>query len=154
VSVPHDNCYNRRVLGWQHKNVGRLVWRRPFRWARCCRLSMPHLSLLDLELQTLKAQDRQTSFGAILSVFVRSRVAIGVTLEQLVSLAVARRKYRLANTYPRQTGGPAPVAAILWAKVSRVVNRRLSCNLGDLANLEPSEGTSSKFHWLLASSSL
>jgi cytolysin-activating lysine-acyltransferase len=111
------------------------------------------ISLAELGLQTLEAQETLASLGAVMSVFMRSNTARSTTLaqmEQLVSPAVLNGQCLLAHAHSKDAGMPTPIAAILWAKVSDAVDHRLSCDLDKPVQLGAKDWSSGNNPWLIA----
>lgn len=94
----------------------------------------------------------QVSLGEIVSLLMRSPQFRNMTLTDLrnfVVPAVTSEQFMIAETRSKSSGLFTPVAAVLWASVSKEVDRRLSENLDQLVRLAPKEWKSGDIPWLI-----
>ena len=117
--------------------------------------SPPPIELSQEELQQHSAKAHRTlsQFGSVVSVFMRSRNAKGMTLAQVESLvvpAVVSGQFVFAEAQSKANGMVAPIAAVLWANVSDEVDLRLSSNLDRPVELAPAEWSGGEQVWLMA----
>ena len=112
-----------------------------------------HLSLAELGQQTIESQEILASLGAVMSVFMRSDTTKRTTLaqmEQLVTPALQNGQCLLAYAHSKKSGMRTPIAAVLWAKVCKEVDIRLSNSLDQPAHLDPTDWKSGDVPWLIA----
>ena len=92
------------------------------------------------------------AFAQIVSLLMRSaqhkRYPIGA-LEWLVIPPLLTGQFSIAEARSKQSGASAPVAVVLWARVSPEVDKRLSENLDRPIQLRPREWRSGDLLWVV-----
>jgi cytolysin-activating lysine-acyltransferase len=72
-------------------------------------------------------------------------------LEWLVVPALLSGQVSVATAQSRTNGATMTVGAVLWARVSAEVDRRLAAHPGETMRLAPKEWTSGEIVWVVAS---
>jgi hemolysin-activating ACP:hemolysin acyltransferase len=91
-------------------------------------------------------------FGEVVSVLMRARQFRDMPLKQLEVLVVpplTSGQFLVAEAQSKAQGFVTPVAAVLWAKVSKEVDHRLSQNLDKPPELAPKDWNSGEIGWLI-----
>ena len=92
------------------------------------------------------------SLGQIVGLMMRTpqhRHAFLADLEWLVVPAIVSNQFALHEELDPRTGVRLPVAALLWANVSEVVDARLTANPAVRPRLKPEEWVSGATPWLV-----
>lgn len=106
------------------------------------------------ELAKRRAMSRHISatFGEIVSVLMRQpssrHNALG-DLEWMVVPALMANQFSVAEAQSKAQGFVAPIALLLWARVSPEVDQRLSSDLDRPFRLAPAEWTSGDIVWIV-----
>jgi hemolysin-activating ACP:hemolysin acyltransferase len=91
-------------------------------------------------------------FGEVVSVLMRAQQFSDLPLRQLQELVVPpllSGQFLVAEAQSKAQGFVTPVAAALWARVSKEVDQRLSVNLDKPLQLSPKEWNSGDIGWLI-----
>jgi len=91
-------------------------------------------------------------FGEVVSVLMRAPQFSDLPLRQLQELVVPpllSGQFLVAEAQSKAQGFVTPVAAALWARVSKEVDQRLSVNLDKPLQLSPKEWNSGDIGWLI-----
>jgi cytolysin-activating lysine-acyltransferase len=111
------------------------------------------LNAADMQKQEVASARLLFRLGEVLSVFMRApqfrAVALG-DIQRLVVPPMSAGQFLVAEARSKTQGIITPVAAALWAKVSKEVDRRLSESLDKPARLDPGEWKSGEIAWLVA----
>lgn len=148
-------------MGWFSKNGGERT-QTPTKPERSARNGAAKVSdaaaatpLTPEQVQDSLVRSRRTlaSIGEVVSVLMKSPQHQSLTLAQtrsLIAPAISAGQFMVATAHHQQRGA-APVALVLWAKVSAEVDRRLSERPDQPMALKPEEWTSGDIPWLIMS---
>lgn len=112
----------------------------------------PPLGEQVLKRRAVEAKQLLLGFGEVVSVLLKSPQFRSLTLaqvEELVVPAIAARQFIVAEAQSRTNGLMSPVAAALWALVSKEIDERLTNDVGKPLRLAPSEWRSGDIPWLI-----
>lgn len=111
------------------------------------------------ELSSAEMQKRREAsarllmrFGEVVSVLMRAQQFRELPLKQLQELVVPplmSGQFLVAEAQSKAQGFVTPVAAALWARVSKEIDQRLSQNLDKPLQLTPQEWNSGEIGWLI-----
>lgn len=110
------------------------------------------LPLEELKKRAEASRHLAASVGEIVGLMMRSprhRDRKLSDLRWLVLPAIRAGQYALIQAQSKSHGFTAPVAAVLWARVSVDVDKRLSEKLDEPIRLGPREWRSGDIHWLV-----
>jgi cytolysin-activating lysine-acyltransferase len=99
-----------------------------------------------------KSKRFQAAFGEVVALLMRSpqfKHLPLAALEELVVPPIAAGQFMVAEAQHKKTGLVAPAAAILWARVSDEIDKRLSGGEGKSLNLAPADWKSGDNVWLV-----
>lgn len=105
-----------------------------------------------LKRKAAEAKQVLLGFGEVVSVLMKSpqfRTLTLAQIEELVVPAVTARQFIVAEAQSRTNGLMSPVAAALWAFVSKETDERLTNDVGKPLRLAPSEWRSGDIPWLI-----
>jgi len=91
-------------------------------------------------------------FGEVVSVMMRAQQFRDLPLKQLQEMVVPPLmlgQFLVAEAQSKAQGFVTPVAAALWARVSKEVDQRLSQNLDEPLQLAPKDWNSGDIGWLI-----
>ncbi len=110
-------------------------------------------------ISELEAQKRQlmskmvaASFGEVVTLMMRTpryRKMPIETLEATAAAPVALGQVAIAEAQSKETGAVMPIAAVLWARVSPEVDRRLSDTENETTSLNINEWRSGDIPWII-----
>jgi hemolysin-activating ACP:hemolysin acyltransferase len=106
----------------------------------------------ELKKRAEASQRLSATVGELVGLMIRSprhRDRKLSDLRWLVLPAVRAGQFALMQAQSKSQGFTAPVAAVLWARVSAEVDKRLSENLGEPIRLGPREWRSGDILWLI-----
>ena len=105
-----------------------------------------------LRQRAAQAQQLQLAFGQIVTLLLRSPdhrdQPISILEEDFIP-PLAAGHYLIAQAQSKTHGHPVPVAAVVWASVSKEVDQRLAANLSEPVVLDSAEWRSGNIHWLV-----
>ena len=111
------------------------------------------LSAADMKKQEAASARLLFRLGEVVSVFMRAPEFRAVPLGDIRTLVIppmSAGQFLVAETRSKPQGIITPVAAALWAKVSKEVDKRLSESLDKPVRLAPGEWKSGEIAWLVA----
>jgi hemolysin-activating ACP:hemolysin acyltransferase len=110
------------------------------------------LSAADMQKHGAASARLLFRFGEVVSVLMRAPQFRGLplaTVQTLVVPPLTAGQFLIAEARSKTKGFVTPVAAALWAKVSKEVDKRLSENLDKPIQLAPNEWKSGEITWLV-----
>ncbi len=102
--------------------------------------------------QAMRSRLLSVNFGNMVVVLMQSPAHRDKTLadlQELVVPALLRDQFRIAEVTRQDSGFMAPVALVLWARVSEEVDRRLSAEREGPVRLAPDEWAGGDILWLV-----
>lgn len=110
------------------------------------------LSAEELNRRRTLSKHISATFGEIVTMLMKqpaSRTHPLADLEWMVVPALMANQFSVAEAQSKAQGFTAPVALILWARVSAEVDQRLSAAPEQAIKLQPAEWTSGDILWLV-----
>lgn len=110
------------------------------------------LSELEAKKRAMMAKLVAASFGELVTLMMRTpryRKMPIETLEATAAAPVALGQVAIAETQSKENGAVMPVAAVLWARVSPEVDRRLSDTENEAVSLAINEWRSGNIPWII-----
>lgn len=107
---------------------------------------------LEAQQRALMAKMVAASFGEVVTLMMRTpryRKMPIETLEVTAAAPVALGQVAIAGSQSKETGALTPVAAVLWARVSPEVDRRLSNTENETGALAINEWRSGDIPWII-----
>lgn len=109
-------------------------------------------SKLEAQQKAMMAKMVAASFGEVVTLMMRTpryRKMPIETLEATAAAPVALGQVAIAEAQSRETGSVMPIAAVLWARVSPEVDRRLSDIENETTALGVNEWRSGNIPWII-----
>lgn len=110
------------------------------------------ISELEAQKRQMMAKMVAASFGEVVTLMMRTpryRKMPIETLETTAAAPVALGQVAIAEAQSKETGAVMPVAAVLWARVSPEVDRRLSDVENETTSLNINEWRSGDIPWII-----
>ena len=110
------------------------------------------VSQLEAQKRQMMAKMVAASFGEVVTLMMRTpryRKMPIETLEATAAAPVALGQVAIAEAQSKETGSVMPVAAVLWARVSPEVDRRLSDTENETTALKINEWRSGDIPWII-----
>jgi hemolysin-activating ACP:hemolysin acyltransferase len=112
----------------------------------------PELSAADMRKRREVSARLLMRFGEVVSVLMRAPQFRDLPLKQLQELVVPpllSGQFLVAEAQSKAQGFVTPVAAALWARVSKEIDQRLSLDLDKPMQLSPKDWNSGDIGWLI-----
>ncbi len=112
----------------------------------------PQISKLEAQKRAMMAKMVAASFGEVVTLMMRTPRYRKMPIEALEASAaapVALGQVAIAEAQSKANGATMPVAAVLWAKVSPEVDRRLSDTQNETTALAVNEWRSGDIPWII-----
>ena len=112
----------------------------------------PAISKLEAQKRAMMAKMVAASFGEVVTLMMRTpryRKMPIETLEATAAAPVALGQVAIAEVQSKENGAMMPIAAVLWAKVSPEVDRRLSDTENETTSLAVNEWRSGNIPWII-----
>jgi hemolysin-activating ACP:hemolysin acyltransferase len=116
--------------------------------------AVPELGDEEANRRMAAARHVSATFGEIVTLLMRTPQYRGISLGDLESLVVPpllSGQVSIATAQSKNNGGTTPVGAILWARVSAEVAKRLASQAGKAIRLAPEEWQCGDIVWVVAS---
>lgn len=110
------------------------------------------VSELEAQKRQMMAKMVAASFGEVVTLMMRTpryRKMPIETLEATAAAPVALGQVAIAEAQSKETGAVMPIAAVLWARVSPEVDRRLSDTENETTALNINEWRSGDIPWII-----
>lgn len=110
------------------------------------------ISELEAQKRQMMAKMVAASFGEVVTLMMRTPRYRKMPIESLEATAaapVALGQVAIAEAQSKETGAVMPIAAVLWAKVSPEVDRRLSDTENETTSLSIHEWRSGDIPWII-----
>lgn len=110
------------------------------------------VSELEAKQKQMMAKLVAASFGEVVTLMMRTpryRKMPIETLEATAAAPVALGQVAIAEAQSKETGAVMPIAAVLWARVSPEVDRRLSDTENETTSLNVNEWRSGNIPWII-----